>query len=201
MSETEISQRGSLQREKRITNWRVFCWFLLTSLTLESPFLSICLFLSPPSPPPLPSGLPMAINTTSYTNKSHNIRTEKWPSVHQFNKQTVTPFHWVWNLIMVNWKQIRVGWKQIVDEEKEVATLSGRHQWWVQGKGSFWLISWEDAFGTYVIFIWSTFDFSCSRDGQFPANLDSACTLQGPTSSTHLSAFCFKVSSDTLETQ
>lgn len=38
----------------------------------------------------------------------------------------------------------------------------------------------ENASGTWVIFTCSISDFTCSRAGQFLANLDSACTYKAP---------------------
>lgn len=60
--------------------------------------------------------------------KHKNLEVTIWCASYQYNNQTVTQLHWVWDLIMV-------GWKQMVGEEVEMATLSRRHQWWRSGAG------------------------------------------------------------------
>lgn len=120
--------------------------------------------------------IPMAVKAIFIptTPKHKNSEVTIWCGNYQYIPQIATWLLWVWNLIMVDWKQME-------GEKVEMATLSRRNQWWSSGEGKIFGWSFEEnASGTWVLFTCSISDFTCSRAGQFLANLDSTCTYKAP---------------------
>ena len=140
--------------------------------------------------------IPMAVNVIflQTTPKHKNSEVTIWCGNHQYVPQTATWLLWVWNLIMVDWKQIE-------GEKVEMATLSRRNQWWSSGEGKIWLIFWGKCLWylghIHLVYFW----FHLQLSWTVPCKSTLSLPLQGPVPSTHLSAFCFKISSDTLEIQ